>query len=218
MQYQMRNWYYITWLCGDHIVEQHIHNIDVANWFIGEYPSTAQGMGGREVRNGKDHGQIFDHHFVEFTYPGGAIISSQCRHQGDTMSRVSEAFQGTKGTVYTDSGNHSVLKKYGGSTIYKHHGEDDPNPYQVEHMELFKSIRSGNVISDAENGAKSTMTAIMGRMATYSGKILTLDEVLNSDVRLFPDERDIDWDKNPPVMPDSYGNYPVAIPGEYKAV
>jgi len=201
MQYQMRNWYYFTWLCGDHIVEQHIHNIDVANWFIGEYPATAQGMGGREVRKGKDHGQIYDHHFVEFTYPGGAVISSQCRHQQDTMSRVSEAFQGTKGTVYTDSGNHTVLKKYDGSTIYKHDGEEDPNPYQVEHIELFKSIRSGNVISDAENGAKSTMTAIMGRMATYSGKILTWDEVLNSDVRLFPDERDIDWDKNPPDGP-----------------
>lgn len=218
MQYQMRNWYYFTWLCGDHIVEQHIHNIDVANWFIGEYPSTAQGMGGREVRNGKDHGQIFDHHFVEFTYPGGAIISSQCRHQGDTMSRVSEAFQGTKGTVYTDSGNHSVLKKYGGSTIYKHHGEDDPNPYQVEHMDLFKSIRSGNVISDAENGAKSTMTAIMGRMATYSGKQLTWEEAINSPIRYMPDEADLGWDKNPPVIPDDNGNYPVPVPGQFLAV
>ncbi len=218
MQYQMRNWYYFTWLCGDHIVEQHIHNIDVANWFIGEYPATAQGMGGREVRKGKDHGQIYDHHFVEFTYPGGAVISSQCRHQQDTMNRISEAFQGTKGNVYTNSGNKAVLKKYDGSSIYKHDGEEDPNPYQVEHDELFKSIRSGNVISDAENGAKATMSAIMGRMATYSGKLLTWDDVLNSDVRLFPDESDIDWDKNPPVMPDSYGNYPIPVPGEYKAV
>ncbi len=76
LEYQMRNWYYFTWLCGDHILEQHIHNIDVANWFIGDYPISAQGMGGREVRNGIDHGQIFDHHFVEFTYASGAVISS----------------------------------------------------------------------------------------------------------------------------------------------
>ena len=80
MEYQMRNWYYFNWLCGDHILEQHIHNIDVANWFIGEYPKSAAGMGGREVRNGLDHGEIFDHHYVEFKYPGGAVVSSQCRH------------------------------------------------------------------------------------------------------------------------------------------
>ncbi len=87
LEYQMRNWYYFTWICGDHILEQHIHNIDVANWFIGEYPSHAQGMGGREVRNGKEHGQIFDHHFVEFHYPSGAVVSSQCRHQKGTESK-----------------------------------------------------------------------------------------------------------------------------------
>ena len=88
LEYQMRNWYYFNWLCGDHIVEQHIHNIDVANWFIGSVPVSAQGMGGREVRKGKDHGQIFDHHFVEFTYPDGQVISSQCRHQKGCMNRV----------------------------------------------------------------------------------------------------------------------------------
>ena len=75
MEYQMRNWYYFNWICGDHIVEQHIHNIDVANWFIGEYPKSASGMGGREVRKGIDHGQIFDHHYVEFNYPGGASMN-----------------------------------------------------------------------------------------------------------------------------------------------
>ncbi|WP_273567423.1 Gfo/Idh/MocA family protein [Maribacter halichondriae] len=96
LEYQMRNWYYFNWLCGDHILEQHIHNIDVANWFIGEYPVSAQGMGGRQVRTGKDHGEIFDHHFVEFTYPSGAVIASQCRHQPETMSRVSEFFREQK--------------------------------------------------------------------------------------------------------------------------
>ncbi len=218
MQYQMRNWYYFTWLCGDHIVEQHIHNMDVANWFIGEYPATAQGMGGREVRNGKDHGQIFDHHFVEFTYPGGAVISSQCRHQPDCWNRVSESFQGTKGTIYTNSSNKGILKGYDGADLYNHNGAEDPNPYQVEHDNLFAAIRKGSVISNAENGAKSTMTAIMGRMATYSGKLITWEEALNSPVRYVPDDANLGWDKNPPVMPDDNGNYPVPVPGQFMAV
>ena len=80
MEYQMRNWYYFNWLCGDHITEQHIHNIDVMNWFKGAYPVKAQGMGGRQVRKGKDNGEIFDHHYVEFTYADGSILNSQCRH------------------------------------------------------------------------------------------------------------------------------------------
>ena len=99
MEYQMRNWYYFNWLCGDHIVEQHIHNIDVANWFLNEYPISAQGMGGREVRKGIDHGEIFDHHFVEFKYASGATISSQCRHQPGTHRQVNELIVGTKGKV-----------------------------------------------------------------------------------------------------------------------
>lgn len=211
MEYQMRNWYYFTWLCGDHILEQHIHNIDVANWFIGEYPVSAQGMGGREVRTGKDHGQIFDHHFVEFTYPGGAVIASQCRHQEGCMNRVSEFFQGTKGTVDT-RGDEAILKNWEGDILYDHRGGEDPNPYQQEHDELFAAIRSGRVINDTENGAKSTLTAIMGRMATYSGKVITWDEAINSQKTLMPER--LDWDADPPVMPDVNGNYPVPVPGK----
>ncbi|MEX0994855.1 MAG: Gfo/Idh/MocA family oxidoreductase [Balneolaceae bacterium] len=214
MEYQMRNWYYFNWLCGDHILEQHIHNIDVANWFIGEFPESAQGMGGREVRTGKDHGQIYDHHFVEFTYPSGAVIASQCRHQPNTMSRVDEVFQGTRGTVYTNSSNTGVLKTYGGRNIYDHNGEGDPNPYQQEHDELFASIRSGRVINDTEQGAKSTMSAIIGRMATYSGKVIQWGEAMKSDHRLVPDSSQLGWNVNPPVMPDTEGNYPIPVPGE----
>ena len=216
MEYQMRNWYYFNWLCGDHILEQHIHNIDVANWFIGEYPVKAQGMGGREVRTGKDHGQIFDHHFVEFEYPGGAVIASQCRHQQGTMSRVSEAFQGTKGSAFTDSSNKATLKGYDGSNIFDHKGEDDLNPYQVEHDELFASIRSGGVINNVEYGAKSTMTAILGRMATYSGQVVTWDDAIKSGESQVPDEDGLTWASTPPVVPDADGNYPVPVPGKYK--
>lgn len=211
MEYQMRNWYYFNWLCGDHILEQHIHNIDVANWFIGEYPVSAQGMGGREVRTGKDHGQIFDHHFVEFTYPSGAVIASQCRHQEGCMSRVAEFFQGTEGTVDT-AGDKGILKGWDGKTLYDHRGDEDPNPYQQEHDELFAAIRAGEVINDTENGAKSTFTAIMGRMATYSGKVITWDEAIKSEKSLMPER--FAWDANPPVMPDENGNYPVPVPGK----
>jgi len=211
LEYQMRNWYYFNWLCGDHILEQHIHNIDVANWFIGEYPISAQGMGGRQVRNGKDHGEIFDHHFVEFTYPSGAVIASQCRHQPETMSRVSEFFQGTKGTVSTE-GDNAILKDWSGSTLFEHRGKDDPNPYQVEHIKLFESIRNGGVIADAENGAKSTMTAILGRMATYSGKVVKWDEAMMSNLALVPDN--LTWDSPAPVQPNEDGWYAIPTPGK----
>ncbi|MBD0832948.1 Gfo/Idh/MocA family protein [Aestuariibaculum sediminum] len=215
MEYQMRNWYYFNWLCGDHILEQHIHNIDVANWFIGEHPIKAQGMGGRQVRNGKDHGQIFDHHFVEFTYPSGAIISSQCRHQPGCFSQVSETFQATLGNSYTGGGNTAILKDYGGNTIYKHNGEHDENPYQVEHNRLFAAIRNKReIINDAEIGANSTMTAIMGRMATYSGKLITWDEAMDSNLELVPNEDLLDFSTTPPVVPDADGNYPIPVPGK----
>ena len=168
MEYQMRNWYYFNWICGDHIVEQHIHNIDVANWFIGEYPKSATGMGGREVRKGIDHGQIFDHHYVEFNYPGGAVISSQCRHQPGTNRNVSEVFQGTKSNVYTKP--KSKIVDHSGNDLFIYDSIGDKSPYQIEHDELFKSIRSGGVINNAEYGAKTTLTAIMGRMATLLAK------------------------------------------------
>ena len=143
LEYQMRNWYYFTWLCGDHILEQHIHNIDVANWFIGDYPISAQGMGGREVRNGIDHGEIFDHHFVEFTYPEGQVISSQCRHQKGCMNRVEEVFQGEKGSIVVNSSHYGLIKSRKGRVVYNHGGENDINPYQQEHNELFAAIKAG---------------------------------------------------------------------------
>lgn len=212
MEYQMRNWYYFNWLCGDHILEQHIHNIDVANWFLGEYPISAQGMGGRQIRTGKDHGEIFDHHFVEFTYPSGAVISSQCRHQPGTWSKVGENFHGTKGRIdMKDAGTASIVDLEG-NTVFEHRGKNDPNPYQVEHDKLFASIRNNEVISDAENGAKSTMTAILGRMATYSGKVITWDEAMKSNKLLM--NKDLNWDSKPPTMPDVNGHYPIPMPGE----
>ncbi|KQC31093.1 Gfo/Idh/MocA family protein [Flagellimonas eckloniae] len=211
MEYQMRNWYYFNWLCGDHILEQHIHNIDVANWFIGEYPASAQGMGGRQTRNGLDHGEIFDHHFVEFTYPSGAVVASQCRHQKGCFRRVDEAFQGTKGAILARKGLVTDLE---GETLLNVGKEHDPNPYQVEHDLLFASIRNKGVIADAENGAKATLTAIMGRMATYSGQTITWEQALNSDLSLVPENPT--WESKPPTIPDENGKYPIPMPGVTK--
>ncbi len=215
LEYQMRNWYYFNWLCGDHILEQHIHNIDVANWFIGDYPVSAQGMGGRQVRTGKDHGEIFDHHFVEFTYASGAVVSSQCRHQPNCMNRVDEVFHGTKGSVELGK---AVITDLEGKEMYKYprRSDEDPNPYQVEHDRLFASIRNKEVISDAENGAKSSLSAILGRMATYSGQLITMDEALNSKLDLVPAE--MNWESAPPTMPDKEGNYIIPTPGVTKFI
>jgi predicted dehydrogenase len=215
MEYQMRNWYYFTWLCGDHIMEQHIHNIDVANWAKQGYPVKAQGMGGREVRTGMDHGEIFDHHFVEFHYDDGTMINSQCRHQEGCMNKVSESFVGTKGRVTTDGS--TTITDHKGNVIWRHRDKNEPNPYQVEHDRLFATIvNGGELLTDAENGAKSTMTALLGRMATYSGKEVTWEEALNSNISLMPER--FAWDATPPVLPNDQGHYPVPVPGKTKVI
>ena len=110
MEYQMRNWYYFVWLCGDHITEQHIHNLDVINWFKNGYPVKAQGFGGRQVRKSKEHGEIFDHHYVEFHYADGSILNSQCRHMPGTSSKVDELLVGTKGKIYCDAARITDLR------------------------------------------------------------------------------------------------------------
>ena len=217
MEYQMRNWYYFNWLCGDHINEQHIHNIDVANWVKQGYPVEAQGTGGREVRSGKEFGEIFDHHIVDFTYADGTLINSQCRHYEGTFSKVDEQFLGTKGRIDSFGAN-TALKSYkGGKILYAHDEKGDPNPYQVEHDELFAAIAKGEYkFADAENGAKSTLTAIMGRMATYSGQTVKWEDALNSTTNLFPER--LAWDALPKLLPNSDGFYPVAVPGKTMGV
>jgi predicted dehydrogenase len=164
MEYQMRNWYYFNWLCGDHITEQHIHNIDVINWFKGSNPVKAQGFGGREVRKGKDHGEIFDHHFVEFHYADGSILNSQCRHIPKTSAKVDELIMGTKGKIFCGAAN---IRDHKGTILYQFDKKQENDPYQNEHVELFAAIAKGEYkFADAENGAKSSMTSILGRMAT----------------------------------------------------
>jgi len=212
MEYQMRNWYYFNWLCGDHIVEQHIHNLDVVNWFKGGYPVKAQGMGGRQVRKGKDHGEIYDHHYVEFHYADGSILNSQCRHIPGTMSKVDELLIGTKGKIFCGAAN---IQDHTGKVLYQYDTKKENNPYQAEHDELFAAIAKGEYkFADTENGAKSTMTAVMGRMATYSGKVMEWEKLLASGISIMP--KTFDWNALPPVVPDEDGKYPIAKPGVTK--
>jgi predicted dehydrogenase len=211
MEYQMRNWYYFNWLCGDHINEQHIHNIDVMNWFKGAYPVKAQGMGGRQVRTGKEFGEIYDHHYVEYQYEDGSMMNSQCRHIKGTYARVDELIVGTKGVVKCDAAEISAKR----SSLYKFDKKKENNPYQTEHDELFAAIAKGEYkFSDTENGAKATLTAIMGRMATYSGEVIEWDKTLNSGINIQPAR--YAFDAQPPVLPNAEGYYPIATPGVTK--
>ncbi len=212
MEYQMRNWYYFVWLCGDHITEQHIHNLDVINWFKGGYPVKAQGFGGRQVRKSKEHGEIFDHHYVEFHYADGSILNSQCRHMPGTSSKVDELLVGTKGKIYCDAARITDLR---GKTIFQFDKSKERNPYQTEHDELFAAIAKGQYkYADAENGAYSTMTSILGRMATYSGQIIDWDKAINSGLNLHPSV--YAFDAAAPVNPGPDGFYPVPVPGVTK--
>ncbi|MBM3441946.1 MAG: Gfo/Idh/MocA family oxidoreductase [Bacteroidetes bacterium] len=212
MEYQMRNWYYFNWLCGDHITEQHIHNIDVINWFKGGYPVKAQGMGGREVRKGKDHGEIYDHHFVEFEYADGSILNSQCRHIKGTMARVDEHIFGSKGRIHCGK---AQITDHLGKVVYQFDRKTENNPYQTEHDELFAAVAKGEYkFADAYNGAMSTMTSILGRMATYSGQLVSMDKALQSGINLQPSV--YDFAAAPPVAPGADGYYPVAVPGVTK--
>lgn len=213
MEYQMRNWFYFNWLCGDHIVEQHVHNIDVANWVKGAYPVSIQGTGSRAWRTGKEYGEIYDNHAVELTYADGSVVYSQCRHFEGTASRVNETFQGTKGRVFLTGGHDAVLWDHKGNVLFNHPKAGNANPYQQEHVELFDAIAKGDFRHmDAENGAYSTLTGIIGRMATYSGQVIKWEDALLSNIDLMPEK--LAWDALPKVLPDENGIYPHAIPGK----
>ena len=211
MEYQLRNWYYFTWICGDHIVEQHIHNIDVINWVKNGHPVKARAMGGREISNGgADDGEIYDHFAVQYEYEDGSVSSSEARHQPGCWNSVSEFVVGTKGKC--DVNGYKIY----GADQWRFKTEGAKDPYQQEHDDLFDAIRNNKAYSEAEYGAHSTMTAILGRMAAYSGKELEYKAALESKVELLPKE--LGFDKPTPVNPGPDGLYPRAIPGKTKVV
>jgi len=202
--YQCHNWYHFMWICGDHIVEQHIHNLDVINWAMSKdpqnivHPERAIGMGGRSHRPAGDPnevGNIFDHFAVEYFYPNGAVMQSYCRQIDGTVQSVSESLVGTKGACqvneYTING-HRVLN-----------GSDN-KPYVQEHTDLIASIRKKEPLNELKTVAESTLTAIMGRMATYTGEEITWQMALESDDS-FP--KNLSWDASLPVDP-------VPVPGK----
>ncbi len=212
MQYQVRNWYYFTWLGGDHIVEQHVHDLDVGNWIARGHPVEAEGMGGRQVRVGKDVGEIFDHHAVEFTYADGLKMFSYCRHIPGCWESYSEHAHGTKGVADINGYGSAVVKIAGQAPIRWRQG---PDGHQVEMDDLLAAIVGGQPYNEADGAADSTLTAILGRMATYSGKIVTWDEAVQSQLDLTP--KNLAWDAETLVKPGPDGCYACAVPGVTKA-
>jgi predicted dehydrogenase len=209
LETQLRNWYYYTWLCGDHIVEQHVHNLDVINWALGSHPVKAVGMGGRANRTDPRYGHIYDHFAVDYEYPHGVHVLSMCRQvpQGSgCQTDISEALVGSKG--FCNFGPYQItgLK---GEKLWGFSNRKDNEPYVQEHTDLIEHIRSGQPINELRNVAESTLTAIMGRMSAYTGKLVTWDKALHTKEDLMP--HNLAWDMSLPEPT-------VAVPGKTELI
>lgn len=210
MQYQCNNWYHFIWACGDQICEQHIHNLDVGCWAKGMYPVEANGMGGSAERmdgTGKQS-QIYDHTFVEYTFPDGTKMWSQGRHLRGGWTNVSEFIHGTKGVSpgsgwYQPTGKDRVASSGG------------KGGHQQEQHDLIEALMAGEVYNEGEYGAKSTFTAILGREACYSGKVVKWDKLLAEGRDYCPGIDNWTMDTKPPAMPDADGKYDVPVPGKW---
>jgi myo-inositol 2-dehydrogenase/D-chiro-inositol 1-dehydrogenase len=202
LEWQLRDWYYFTWLCGDHIVEQHVHNLDVVNWAMHGHPVSAVGLGGRQVRTGPEYGCIYDHFAIDYEYENGVHMMSMCRQIPNCANSVSEALVGTKGFCQADRATIT------GETSWRFRGEKN-SPYVQEHTDLIASIRAGKPYNELEGVIEGTLTAIMGRMSAYTGKAVTWEEALNSKEELVP--ANLAWDMSLPVPP-------VAMPGKTELV
>ncbi len=201
LEYQIRNWLYYTWLSGDHICEQHVHNLDVVNWAMDAHPESCVSLGGRQVRTAPIWGNIFDHFATEYTYPGGIVTSSQCRQIDGCANNVSETIVGTKGIAHLSPGNYRSKAFQGGRIRI----QNERNPYEQEHIDLVDSIRSGKPLNELKTVAESTLTAIMGRMSAYTGQKVTWEQALNSKLELMHKVLDFGMEYKVP---------PVAVPGD----
>jgi predicted dehydrogenase len=200
MEYHMRNWYYFTWLSGDFNVEQHVHMLDLCSWVMKDvYPARAYGTGGRQVRTAPEYGNIYDHHSVTYEYENGQKLFATCRQMAGCSNDISVHVAGEKGIATLDR---RIMQIDTGET-WRYTGEKN-NQSQTEHEELYASIRSGKPINNGEYMTKSTLLAIMGRMATYTGQTITWEQALNSQENLSPSG--YTWDAKPPESP-------IAIPG-----
>jgi myo-inositol 2-dehydrogenase / D-chiro-inositol 1-dehydrogenase len=192
-EYQIRNWYHFLWLCGDHIVEQHVHNLDVACWALKAHPTRAVGMGGRQVITEPERGQSYDHFAVDYEFPDGVHVMSMCRQIAGSTGDVSENLVGTKGQ-WTSNGY-----RFTGAERRRVRVEHEVNPYVQEHIDLLESISSHKPVNELKQVAESTLTAIMGRMSAYTGKEVSWDQALNSKLDTFP--KTLAWGpmEEPPV-------------------
>lgn len=211
MEYQMRNWRYFTWLWGGQLAGQTIHQIDVMNWLMEDFPVTAKGLGGRQSFHGPDQGNTWDHHYTEFEYKNGTRMHVQSFTMDRCWGRMGFFIQGTKGSADERNRIYDLDK----NVIWNFRG-DEPNEYEVEHDVFFRSILDNSDINDTEIGAKSTLTTIMGRMAMHSGRIMTLEDVLQSEKSLLPES--FTWDAKMPDVPDETGNYPTPVPGKTRVL
>ena len=213
MQYQVKNWYYFNWLSGGQVVEQFVHRLDFANWVMQEaHPVRAIGMGGRQCRSGPEYGEIFDHHAIEFDYADGTKLISFCRHQKGCWNSGDQLVLGTKGRIDSVRGG-SVLRFPGSEP--RPSLRDKQDSHQTEHDHLFEALLAGEPYNEGDYGVASTFTGIMGRMATHSGKEVSWDNVVNSELDLSPDG--YSWDSTPQPKPGDDGEYPIPMPGVTKA-
>jgi len=219
LAYQITNYSNFTWLNGSFIVDWLIHNIDVCCWVKNSWPVSVQGMGGRQVRHEAD--QLFDHYAAEFTFADGARMLAQGRHMTNCWDFFGDLIQGTKGCAVLGEGQpkprlfkgHTPASE---SVIWSYKGPEWDH-YQFEHDLLFDAIRNDKPYNETERCAKSCLTAIMGRMACESGKQITWDEALGSDLELAPGLAELKWDDEAPAKPGPDGNYAVAMPGQTRA-
>ncbi len=213
MEFQVQNWLFCVWLSGDHIVEQHVHNIDVVNWAIGQFPKQALGMGGRQQRIEPQYCNSYDHFAVEFEYENGVRVQSMCRQIDGASHRVEERIVGTKGVaIMSSTGGRIEGPKPWESPKYARRGEDGtpaPNPYVQEHVDLVQAIRSGKRLNETYNVANSTASAILGRMSAYTGNALRWDWMMNASKLDYTPER-YEFGPNP--------LRPIAVPGVEKVI
>jgi myo-inositol 2-dehydrogenase / D-chiro-inositol 1-dehydrogenase len=202
LEFQMRNWLYYTWLSGDHIVEQFIHNLDAMVWTFDGHPLRATGSGGRQTRTEPIYGHIYDHFAIDYEFADGAHCAAMCRQQDGCDKKIANEFVGTKGSAF-------VLPQYyiAGEQPWKLDQSvttDLGNAYVQEHTDLIASIRAGKPLNELKQVAETSMAAIMGRMAAYTGKTVTWEQALGSQESLMPPT--LAW--GPMPIP------PVAMPGQ----
>jgi len=208
LTYKMRNWHYQNWLSGDFIVEQAVHSLDMMSWVMGDkMPLSATGTGGRQVRVNEIYGNIYDHFAIEFEYANGAKGYHFCRQQEGTSHRNTVDVLGTEGNAFVNVGTRYEIS---GKNNWKYEG-DKKNMYQIQHDELFASIRNGKPINNGEFMANSTLLAIWSRMAAYTGQTVSFEQALNSNVVLGPKIDEYNWDLK-------WDNLPVALPGSTKII